>query len=114
MTPTQSEKYFRSLLQTQSQLEALSIEEANIRAKVISIQTTLTPHMEILHKELGYVETLNKKDSNHSTLDGLVHLATELAIQIKSLDVACDNWDATLKIILEIHTYFLDKYTISV
>ena len=58
--------------------------------------------MEILHKELGYVVTLLKKDPNLSTLDGLVHLAAELAIQIKSLDVACDNWDATLTIILDV------------
>ena len=70
--------------------------------------------MEILHKELGYIETLMKKYPNLSILDGLVHLATKLAIQIKSLEVACDNWDATLKIILEVHKLFLDKYTISV
>ena len=70
--------------------------------------------MEILHKELGYVETLMKKDPNISTLDGLVHLAAEMAIQIKSLEVACDNWDVSLKIILEVHKSFLDKHTISV
>ena len=70
--------------------------------------------MDILHKELSDEETLMKKNLNLSTLDGLLHLATELAIQMKSLDVACDNWDATLKIILEVHKYFLDKYTISV
>ena len=81
---------------------------------MISIQTTLTPHIEILHKDLGYAETFMKKDPNISTLDGLVHLAVELAIQIKSLDVACENWDATLKIIMEVHKTFLDKYTISI
>lgn len=70
--------------------------------------------MGILHKELGNVETLMKKDSNLSTLDGLVHFAAELAIQIKSLEVACDNWDATLNIIIEVHKSFLDKHTISV
>lgn len=70
--------------------------------------------MEILHKELGYVETLMKKDPNFSTLDGLVHLTTKLAIQIKSLDVAFENWDASLKIILDGHKSFLDKNTISV
>ena len=101
-------------MQTQSQLATLSIEEANIRAKLISIQTTLTPHMEIFHKELGYVETLMKKDPNLSTLDGLVHITIELAIQIKSLEVARDNWVATLKIILEVHKSFLDKHIISV
>ena len=47
--------------------------------------------MEILHKELGYVETLLKKDPNISTLDGLVDLAAKLAIQLKSLVVACDD-----------------------
>ena len=70
--------------------------------------------MEILHKELRYAETLLKKDPNLSTLDGLIHLAAKLVIQIKYLEVACDNWDATLKIILEVHKYFLDKHTISV
>ena len=61
--------------------------------------------MEILHKELGYTKTLLKKDPNLSTLDGLVHLVAELAIQIKSLDVACDNSDTTLKIIMDVHKY---------
>ena len=89
----------------------LIVEEANLRAKFKNIQASLTPHMKILHKELGYAETLLKKDPNLSTLDGLVHLAIELAIQIKSLDVACDNWDETLKIIMEIHKSFLDKHT---
>ena len=74
--------------------------------------------MEIIHKELGYTKTLMKKDPNLSTLDGLVHLTTEMAIQIKSLEVAFDNWDVALKIILksilEVHKSFLDKYTIGV
>lgn len=54
--------------------------------------------MEILHKELGYAETLMKKVPNISTLDDLVHLALELAIQMKSLDVACQNWEECIKI----------------
>ena len=70
--------------------------------------------MEILHKELGYTETLLKKDPNISTLDGLVHLAIELVIQIKSLDVACNNWDGALKIIIEVHKSFTEKHTIGV
>ena len=70
--------------------------------------------MEILHKELGYAKTLMKRDPNLSTLDDLVYLAAKLAIQIKSLEIACDNWDVTLKIIIEVHKYFLDKHTISV
>ena len=60
------------------------------------------------------MQTLMKNDPNLSTLDGLVHLATNLAIQIKSLKVACDNWDVTLKLILEVHKSFMDKHTISV
>ena len=70
--------------------------------------------MEIMHKELGYAKTLLKKDPNLSTLDGLVHLSTKLAIQIKSLYVVCDNWDVALKIIMDVHKYFLDKHTIGV
>ena len=90
------------------------VEEANIRAKLTNTQAFLTPHMEILHKELGYAKTLLKKDPNLSTLDGLVHLVVEQPIQLKSLDVACENWDAALKIILEVHKSFLDKHTICV
>ncbi len=70
--------------------------------------------MEIFHKELGYAKTLMKKEPNLSTLDGLVHLIANLAIQIKSLEVACDNLDVALKIIIEVHKYFLDKHNISV
>ena len=70
--------------------------------------------MEILHKELGYGETLLKKDPNISTLDGLVSLSTKLAIQIKSLDVACDNKDASLKTLMDVHNFFLEKHTIGV
>ena len=75
----------------------LIVEEANIREKLTSIEASSTPHMEILHKELGYIKTLLKKDPN---------LAAVLAIQLKSLDVACDNWDASLKIIMEVHKSF--------
>lgn len=114
MNLAQSEKNFRTLLQTQSQLEILQEDEAKIRAKLISIQFILTPHMEILDKELGYAETLMKKDPNLSTLDGLVQVTIELSIQIKSLEVACDNWDETLEIILEVHKSILEKYIISV
>ena len=111
MIPAQSEKHFRTSLKTQSQFAALSIDETNIREKLISIETS---HIEILYKQLNYAKKLMKKDPNLSTLDGLVHLATELAIQIKSLDVACENWDVSLKIILEVHKSFLDKHIISV
>ena len=65
--------------------------------------------MEILHKELGYAKTLMKKDLDLSLLDGLVHLATKQAIQIKSLEVTGDNWDVALTIILEVHKSFLEK-----
>ena len=87
----QTEQHFHSLLHTQSQLAILIVEEANIRAKLINIQASLTPHMEILQKELAYAKALLKKEPNLSTLDGLVHLAVETAIQLQSLDVASDN-----------------------
>ncbi len=60
-----------------------------------------------------YAESLLKKDPNLSTLDGLVHLAIETTIHLKSLDVALDNWDAALKHIMVIHKSFLDKYRVS-
>ena len=79
------------MLHIQSQLAILTIEENNIRAKLTNIQASLTPHMEILQKELAYAKIVLKKDPNLSTLDGLVHLVVETTIQIKSLDVAIDN-----------------------
>ena len=77
-------------------MAVLTIEEANIRAKLINIQASLTPHMEILQKGLAHAKTLLKKDPNLSTLDDLVHIAAEIAIQLKTLDVALDNWDSAL------------------
>ena len=66
--------------------------------------------MEIFQKELAHAKTLLKKDPNLSTLDDLVHLATETAIQLKSLDVALDNWDSALKHITVLYKRILDKF----
>ena len=88
----------------------LTIEEANIRAKLTNIQASLTPHIEILHKELAYAKTLLKKDPNLSTLDDLIQLATKITIQLKSLDVALENEDVSLRHIIVLHKIFLDKY----
>ena len=82
MNPTQSEKHFRTFLQTQSQLVVLTIDEANIRAKLTSIQTTLTLHMEIVYKEIGYVETLLKK--TQIFLHQMVQFTLLLSLQSKS------------------------------
>ena len=86
-----SEKHFHSVLHIQNQLVVLTLEEANIRAKLINIQASLTPHMEILQKELAYTKIVLKKDSSLSNFDGIVHLAVETTIQINSLDVALEN-----------------------
>ena len=48
----------------------------------------LTPHMEVLHKEIAYVEAFTQKDSHISTHDGLVNLVAKLEIQYQSLEVA--------------------------
>ena len=92
----------------------LIAKEANIRAKLINIQASLTIHVDILQQELAYTKTLLKKDPNLSTLEGLVHLAVETAIQLKSLDVALGNWDGALKHIMALHKTFLEKYLKSV
>ena len=47
----------------------------------MQIYSFITPHLEVLHKEKMYVETVLKKDQNLSTLEGLVDLAAQLAIQ---------------------------------
>ena len=82
-SPPQSEKHFYTLLQSQSQIVTLHVDEANIRAKLVCIKSILTPHMEILHKELAYTENIMKKNPHFSTHEGLAHLSPKLAIQIK-------------------------------
>ena len=46
--PSHAQQHFETLLQTQRKIVVLTIEEANIRAKLISIQASLTPHVDIL------------------------------------------------------------------
>ena len=111
--PAQSEKHFAQSLHTKRELAVLIAKEANIKEKLMQIQSSITPHLEVLHKEKTYIETILKKDSNLSTLDGLVHLATETAIQHKSLDIALENRDAARKILLEVNSTFLAKYGIT-
>ena len=91
------------MLHTQRELVALSVEEASIKAKLMQIQASIAPHLEVLHKEKMYAETVLKKDLNLSTHEGLVDLAAEHAIQHKSLDVALNNWDVALKILLDVN-----------
>ena len=79
--PTQSEKHFAQTLHTQRELATFSIEEATIKPKLMQIQSSITPHLEVLHKEKMYAETVMKKDPNISTHEGLVDLAAELAVQ---------------------------------
>ena len=76
----------------------------------MQIQYSITPHLEVLHKEQTYIETVLKKDPNLSTLDRLVHLVAETTIQHKSLEIALDNQDASLKMIMEVNNTFLEKY----
>ena len=86
-----AQQHFELLLQTKRKIAVLIAEEANIRAKLISIQASLTPHMDIFQKEQARATNLLKKDPNISTLDWLVHLAIEVAIQIRAIDIALDN-----------------------
>ena len=79
----------------------------------MKIQASITPHLEVLHEDQMYVETVLKKDPNISTHEGLVDLVAKLAIQHKSLDIAFNNWDATLKVLLEVNKIFLAKHDIT-
>lgn len=108
-----SEKHFAQTLHTQRELVAWIVEEANIKSKLMQIQASITPHLEFLHKEQMYIETVLKKDPNISTHEGLVDLAAELVVQQKSLDIALNNWDATLKILLELNETFLANHGIT-
>ena len=66
---------------TQCRLAKLQEKDANIRYILISIQSMLTPYMEVFQKELAYAETLMKKDTHLSTHKGLADLVAQLDIQ---------------------------------
>ena len=109
----QSEKNFTQTLHIQSELAILTIEEENIKAKLMQIQSSITPHLEVLHKEQMYVETVLKKDPNIPTHEGLVDLAIKLVVKKKSLNIALNNWDVALKILLEVNKTFFAKHGIT-
>ena len=88
----------------------MTTKESTTKAKLLQLQASITPHVEILHKEQAYVENVLKKDPNLSTLDGLVHLAAETAIQHKSLKITLISWDVALRMIVEVNSTFLEKY----
>ena len=52
--PTNSEKHFTQTLHTQRELFALLAEEATIKEKLMQMQASITPHLEVLHKEKMY------------------------------------------------------------
>lgn len=57
----QSEKHFATTLYTQRELVVLIVEEANTKAKLIQIQSTITPHLDLLHKEVAYAIFFKRK-----------------------------------------------------
>lgn len=75
----------------------------------MQLQSSITPHLEVLSKEQAYTETILKKDPNLSILDGLVYLAADTTIQHKSLEIALHNWDVALKMIMEVNSIFFEK-----
>ena len=50
------------------------------QVQINAIQLEITPHMEVLHKELACAKNGLKKDPNLSTFEGLVHLVVEKTI----------------------------------
>ena len=79
---------FAQILHTQKELATLKIEEANIKAKLMQIQSSITTHLEVLHKQQAYAKIVLKKDPNLSTLEGFLHLAAETTIHHKSIEIA--------------------------
>ena len=112
--PTNSEKHFAQTLHTQRELATLPVEEATIKENLMQMQASITPQLEVLHKEKMYAKTVLKKDPNISTHDGLVDLVAKLAIQHKSLDIALNDQDVALKILLEVNKTFLAKHGITI
>ena len=51
----------------------------------------LMPHMEVSHKELAFIDTLMKKESQLPRHEGLVDLVANLEIKIHSSNKTCDK-----------------------
>ena len=76
---------------TQSRPAELQEKDANIISTLISIQSMLTPNMEVLYKEQPQEEALIQKDAHLSTHEGLVDMDARLEIEIQTLDATRDN-----------------------
>ena len=58
INPARGEKQFSTFLHTQRELAMIIADEANIKAKLIQIQSAITPHIKVLQKEQAYVENV--------------------------------------------------------
>ena len=106
--------HFNRLTFYQEILVELMAKDRNIRERFISIQSMLISHLEAMERKMTIAKDLAKRDPHLSIADSLVDLVAQLEIQVQSLYVEIDNWDESLKIILELHKPFLDKHTVSV
>ena len=91
-TQGDTQLHLEKLKNNQRRLAKLYAQEGNIRTTLVSIQTKLLPPLEILKQELAKAKVLMKEDANISTEEGLVELVAKIEIQLKSLEIASNNW----------------------
>ena len=84
-------------------------KDGQIREKMISIQSILLPHFEVMQKELKTTKDLVQRDTHLSLANNLIALAPKLEIKIHILESIRSNWDNALAMILQLHKPFLDK-----
>ena len=84
-------------------------EDRKIRARLISIQDMLTPHLEVMQRHLQSAKELVKRDPNLYIEDNMYDLVEKLKVKIKELESIQTSWDNTLEMILQIHKPFFGE-----
>ena len=87
--------------------------DGKIRAKLISIQKKLIPHLEVMQREPQSVDEVVQRDPSLSTANNLVDLATMLEIKNQILEFLKMNLDHDLAMIVQAHYFLLYKYGIT-
>ena len=109
MASISSSNYFTKLTFSQERLVELVENDGRIRDMLISIQTILLPHLEVMQRDLISAKEVVERDPSLPTSFSLIDLVAMLEIKIQLLELVRNGWDHALAMILQFHKPFLDK-----
>ena len=112
LDPSASSVHHDKLRSLYSMQVELAKEEAGIRYKLIEIQNMILPLMDTMHKHIVQARTL-VHDNNFSIVDHVIELSAEIQVALHSSQILQDNWDKSLKLILQVHSGFLSNFGIT-